>query len=289
MSKPSTGTFHGIIMYSPDQNLIKMNKLRICTKVLILSIGVYKNTAAQLTLSAQLRTRTELRDGQGSPLPKGADPAFFTSQRTRLNLGYNMYRLKFGLSIQDVRVWGQDISTINRTTSPENNGVMLHEAWGEISLTDTTLKNKALSLKIGRQELVYDDQRLIGNLDWLQQARRHDAAVLKYETKAWMLHAGAVLIKTGKMLPALFITVHRQETIHLTSMAVPCIRACSICMREENLLMAVCPSCFLQTSSANIIWIQQTTRLKKPLSRGAGAGQQPAFISITISFEWRKV
>ena len=31
----------------------------------------------------------------------------------------------------------------------------------------------------------------MGELDWLQQARRHDAAVLKYETKSWMLHGGA--------------------------------------------------------------------------------------------------
>lgn len=111
--------------------------------------------------------------------------------RTRLSVGYNMYRLKFGVTLQDVRVWGQDVSTINRTTTPDNNGVMLHEAWAEMLLTDTTLKNKALSLKIGRQELVYDDQRLLGNLDWLQQGRRHDAAVLKYETKAWMVHVAA--------------------------------------------------------------------------------------------------
>ena len=148
-------------------------------------------TEAQLSLSGQLRTRTELRDGQGSPLPKGATPAFFTSQRTRLNVGYNTYRLKFGIALQDVRVWGQDVSTINRTTTPDNNGIMLHEAWAEMLLTDTTLKNKALSLKIGRQELVYDDQRLIGNLDWLQQGRRHDAAVLKYETKGWSVHLAA--------------------------------------------------------------------------------------------------
>jgi hypothetical protein len=149
-------------------------------------------TKAQLSMSAQLRTRTELRDGQGAPLPNGASPAFFTSQRTRLNFGYNMYRLKFGVSLQDVRVWGQDVSTINRITTPDNNGILVHEAWAEMLLTDTTLKNEALSLKIGRQELVYDDQRLIGNLDWLQQGRRHDAAVLKYETKGWMVHvAGA--------------------------------------------------------------------------------------------------
>jgi hypothetical protein len=163
---------------------ISANVVLFCTIVAV-------RTNAQLSMSAQLRTRTELRDGLGAPLPKGAPSAFFTSQRTRLNVGYNMYRLKFGVSLQDVRVWGQDVSTINRTTTADNNGVMFHEAWAEILLTDTTVKNKALSLKIGRQELVYDDQRLIGNLDWLQQGRRHDAAVLKYETNKWMLHVAA--------------------------------------------------------------------------------------------------
>lgn len=144
----------------------------------------------QFTLGAQLRTRTELRDGQGAPKTRGASPAFFTSQRTRLMAGLNSYRLKLGLTVQDIRVWGQDASTINRTTTPDNNGFMLHEAWAEILLTDTLSKDRRLSLKIGRQELVYDDSRLLGNLDWLQQGRRHDAALLKYETAAWTAHAG---------------------------------------------------------------------------------------------------
>lgn len=145
---------------------------------------------AQLTLQGQIRTRTELRDGFGAPLPNDTKAAAFTSQRSRLSLGYSTYRLKFGVSVQDVRVWGQDVSTINRTTTQDNNGFLVHEAWAEIGLTDTTIKNKALSLKIGRQELVYDDHRVLGNLDWLQQGRRHDAAVLKFETKKWQLHTG---------------------------------------------------------------------------------------------------
>jgi hypothetical protein len=148
------------------------------------------HASAQLSLSAQLRTRTELRNGYGAPLSQGTKPAFFTSQRTRVSLGYNYYRLKFYVTAQDVRVWGQDVSTINRTTTQDNNGLMLHEAWTEILLSDTSLRNKALSVKLGRQELVYDDQRLLGNLDWAQQARRHDAALLKYENKAWMAHLG---------------------------------------------------------------------------------------------------
>ncbi len=161
--------------------------------VLALLLVVYQQTTiAQLSLTAQLRTRTELRDGFGAPLPKNATPAFFTTQRSRVTVGYQAYRLKFGVALQDVRIWGQDVSTFNRTTSADNNAIMLHEAWAEMLLSDTAAKSKTLSLKIGRQELVYDDQRLLGNLDWAQQARRHDAAVLKFENKSWMLHlAGA--------------------------------------------------------------------------------------------------
>ena len=146
---------------------------------------------AQMSGAAQLRTRTELRNGQGAPLPEGAPPAFFISQRTRLNLLYNTYRLKLGVSVQDVRVWGQDVSTINKSTTQDNNGLLLHEAWAELLLSDTAFKNSSLSLKLGRQEWMYDDQRLLGNLDWLQQGRRHDALLLKYERASWKLHLAA--------------------------------------------------------------------------------------------------
>jgi len=167
-----------------NRNLIR------CGLSLFFLTTSFLKLSAQLTFSGQLRTRSELRDGQGAPLPEGADPAFFTSQRTRLGLLFTTNRLKLNLTVQDVRVWGQDVSTINRTTTQNNNAFMLHEAWAEILLSDTAARNKAFTLKLGRQELVYDDQRLLGNLDWLQQARRHDAALLKYETGKWMFHGG---------------------------------------------------------------------------------------------------
>ncbi|HTE25188.1 alginate export family protein [Flavitalea sp.] len=158
---------------------------------MILFISTSHHLNAQLSLSGQLRARGEYRSGQGSPIPENADPAIFISQRTRLNLEFNTYRLKFGLALQDVRVWGQDLSTINRTTTQNNNGLMLHEAWAQISLTDTTNKKENLAVKFGRQELILDDQRLVGNLDWLQQARHHDAVIIKYIRNKWNAQAGA--------------------------------------------------------------------------------------------------
>lgn len=152
---------------------------------------IFTTAQAQLTISGQLRTRSEYRDGQGTLSRKDTVPAFFTSQRTRLNVGFSAHRFKVYTSLQDVRVWGQDASSINRITTDTYDGFMVHEAWAEISLVDTGKVVKNFTVKIGRQELVYDDVRLLGNLDWLQQARRHDAAVLKFEHRGWTAHLGA--------------------------------------------------------------------------------------------------
>lgn len=156
-----------------------------------LTVFGYNNSSAQLTVTGQFRERTEARGGQGTLIKEGQKGALFTSQRTRLNVGFTGYRYKVYASLQDVRVWGQDASTINRTTTEVNNGLMLNEAWGEIMLNDTISTIQNLSLKIGRQEIAYDDQKVLGSLDWLQQGRRHDAIVLKYANKGWIADFGA--------------------------------------------------------------------------------------------------
>lgn len=149
---------------------------------------------SQLTVSGQLRTRTEFRNGVGTLRPKDAKPAFFTSQRSRISLQHKWNQVVFRTTVQDVRVWGQDASTISAT---DGNRLMVHEAWAEIILDDKNDSAIArsfadyFSIKIGRQELLYDDSRLLGNLDWLQQARRHDAIVFRLLQKGWQVDLGA--------------------------------------------------------------------------------------------------
>jgi hypothetical protein len=157
----------------------------------MLLIAVTSN--AQLTITGQLRTRTEYRDGVGTLRPKQNKPAFFTSQRSRLVFNYKMNRIVLQASLQDVRVWGQDASTISNA---DGNRLGLHEGWAEIILSNKKDSSFAkspveyFSVKIGRQELLYDDSRLLGNLDWLQQARRHDAMVFKLLHSGWQLDLG---------------------------------------------------------------------------------------------------
>ena len=165
-----------------------------CLATMLLAGSLTLTTVkAQFTLTGQLRTRTEVRNGLGNLVLKGSKSAVFTSQRTRLAFGYKWDRLTFGVTLQDVRVWGQDASSISNA---DGNRLMLHEGWADLTLfnkADTTIRTTGIdlmSLKIGRQELAYDDVRLIGNLDWLQQGRRHDMALLKTIHKGWQVDLG---------------------------------------------------------------------------------------------------
>ncbi|WP_139361634.1 alginate export family protein [Spirosoma sp. 209] len=166
---------------------------RLAMSVIILIVAM-PDLFAQISLTGQIRTRTEVRDGLGNLAPKNSPAALFTSQRTRLTFGYKWDRVTIQTAIQDVRVWGQDAATINNA---DGNRLMVHEAWAEITLAnraDSTIRFRTiqnLALRLGRQELVYDDVRLLGNLDWLQQGRRFDAALLKARHQGWALDLGA--------------------------------------------------------------------------------------------------
>lgn len=124
---------------------------------------------AQFVLSGELRPRTEYRHGYKTLFSEGADPAFLTSQRTRIISEYTAAKAKFGFSIQDVRIWGD----VPQASSSDGH-LAVYQAWGEYFISPK------FSIKAGRQELNYDDSRIFGNVDWAQQGRSHDVFLLKF-------------------------------------------------------------------------------------------------------------
>ncbi|WP_349351621.1 alginate export family protein [Flagellimonas sp. MMG031] len=154
-------------------NTIKKNALLIPIVLLLSQFSM-----AQFTLDGQFRPRTEFRNGYGSLIPKDADPGFATATRARLNAGYQTTNYSFYLSLQDVMVWGE-----NRQLRPddENNSFAIFEAWAKLDL------GSGWSTKLGRQVLSYDDQRILGGVDWTQQGRNHDAAMVKYAKNNFIL------------------------------------------------------------------------------------------------------
>ncbi|WP_242204171.1 alginate export family protein [Aestuariivivens insulae] len=136
---------------------------------------------AQFTLDGELRPRAEYRHGFGNLIADDADAGFGISTRARLNAGFKTEAYQFYLSLQDVMVWGE-----NRQILPydQNNSFAIFQAWAQLNL------GSGWSTKLGRQVISYDDQRIFGGLDWAQQGRNHDAALLKYSKGNFLMDVG---------------------------------------------------------------------------------------------------
>lgn len=149
--------------------------------ILGLMLVCFQFSNAQFTLDGEFRPRTEYRHGFGSLIPDASDAGFGISTRVRLNTSYMTDNYWVYVSLQDIMVWGE-----NRQILPydQNNSFAVFQAWAEIKLGENT------STKVGRQVLSYDDQRILGGLDWAQQGRNHDAALIKYKKDNFMLDFG---------------------------------------------------------------------------------------------------
>lgn len=146
--------------------------------ILGLLLACLQFAQAQFTFDGELRPRTEYRNGFGSIIPEDSDPGFGISARARLNAGYTAESYKVYISLQDVMVWGE-----NRQILPydQNNSFAVFQAWAELNL------GSGWSTRLGRQVLSYDDQRILGGLDWAQQGRNHDAGLIKYKKDKFAL------------------------------------------------------------------------------------------------------
>ena len=143
-------------------------------KVLFISIliSIQFYTFAQFSIDGEFRPRTEYNHGLKKLTAPNTDATIFTAQRTRISFNFENDFMVSKITFQDVRNWG---STPQLAASDGFSA--LHEAWVQVKLA------KSWALKAGRQELVYDDHRIFGNVGWAHQARSHDVAVLKFDKK----------------------------------------------------------------------------------------------------------
>lgn len=130
--------------------LLKKKAITFMLLLFIAKIGL-----GQFSFNGQMVDRFELRHGYGQAIEKGTDPAAFISQRIRLEGKYKVNKLTFYVSFQDVRTWG---STAQLKIT--DNLFSLYEGWAQIHF------DSCFSLKVGRQELNYDNARFLGNVDW---------------------------------------------------------------------------------------------------------------------------
>ncbi len=161
----------------------------LCFILIITSINLQAQES-NFSISGQYRIRTELRHGFRTLAADTSKAAFFVSQRARLIFDYKNEKLTTKISVQDSRTWGDE------EQKKDLAGLQVNELWVQLALS------KEFALKMGRQELVYDDQRLLGNLDWGNSTISHDALLLKYENKEKQLqwHVGGAFNQSGEPL-----------------------------------------------------------------------------------------
>ncbi len=154
----------------------RINWLGLILLLLLPSVAMAQEGKGEFTVKGQLRPRAEYRHGALTPIGDGQKASSFISNRARVNVGYKYDFLSMGFAVQDVSVWGERAQIDGY---PSTTGI--NEAWAQLS------KN-GYFMKFGRQQLTYDDDRILGTLDWHQAGRFHDALKLGYEDVNHQLH-----------------------------------------------------------------------------------------------------
>src|SRR5438128_18957 len=131
----------------------------------------------------QFRARAEIKENgglSGGSFPNrdfrksgAANDDSFLLLREKLHVGYTPWSW-FSLFAE-----GRDSSSTwdIRHPSPEGDFIDLHQAF--VRLGDPA--QFPLTAQVGRQELLYGDERLVGNADWANIPRSFDAAKLRFE------------------------------------------------------------------------------------------------------------
>ncbi len=159
--------------------------------ITIFLLGTTLVTNAQFTISGEFRTRAEINNGLITLPVESSDASFFVSQRTRLNLKYNNDKFTTFLSLQDVRLWGQEDNMTKTGVNFNSGGVDISEAWFDWKFAE------GWGLKTGRQIWDYDDGRILSWRNWNQTALSWDAFLLHLDKDDFRFHFGSSINNTS--------------------------------------------------------------------------------------------
>jgi hypothetical protein len=146
-----------------------------------------KPTNKSLTIDLQMKNRLEYRNGYGNIPADNSSAASFVNQRSRLNIDYkhgNAFNTV--LSLQDARVWGShDPRGLNGT-------IQLFEGYVEPIISPN------FSIRIGRQRIALDNQRLFAENEWRINGASHDAINFRYNKNKLNTELIAAFNQTGE-------------------------------------------------------------------------------------------
>jgi len=134
---------------------------------------------AWLRIRGEFRERMEGFDGAG--FVEDRQDLYYLS-RVRLNATVTPTRLlSFQVQAQDARVARKTVGAVG---TPFKAPLDLRMAFADVGDAKTPV-----AVRVGRQELVYGEQRLVGHVSWLNAARTFDGAKVTFRTPAFSVDA----------------------------------------------------------------------------------------------------
>ncbi|MBW7956935.1 MAG: alginate export family protein [Deltaproteobacteria bacterium] len=137
--------------------------------------------SADVTFNGEYRARGEYRNNQDfndTDTVADDDNRAFIGQRIRLTANAQASDdVSVKITLQDTRLFGADgTNGLLTDTQQTNQQVDIHEAY----LNVTNIFDTPVNFRIGRQELNYGDQRLIGSFGWSNNARAFEGLKFNY-------------------------------------------------------------------------------------------------------------
>ena len=139
--------------------------------------------AAELEATPHVQVRPRVEASTGKDGAEGGETAV-VSQRARLGATMTRDALSVHATVQDVRAWGSESDTLGDFHA---DALDMHEAW-------FAWTGDSATLKLGRQEIALHEHRLVGNVDWTQQGRAFDGALLSLNDGPVSADLGAAVL-----------------------------------------------------------------------------------------------
>lgn len=150
----------------------------------------FQSFVKQVTVGGQARLRAEYRDflAYVNDAPSREDDDVYLL-RLRINFTFTVTDdLEVFIQPQDQRTFGDEASVLGDETNLD-----LHQGFVEFK----SLGGEPLSVKAGRQELSYGDQRLVSPLDWSNVARAWDGVKVRYAPDGFRVEGFYTVVKEG--------------------------------------------------------------------------------------------
>src|SRR3972149_6292779 len=171
MSRPHS--FHRVV-----------RRLLIVLLTIFVVAGLVSISYAEVKLGGELRLRGIMVDNSDTTTAGAKTDGGYLEQRTRLNADAPVYEnAKVVIQIQDSRKWGEKTAIVGTETSNTQitgrdlEALDLSQGYLEIG----KLFDQPLSVRFGRQGMAYGEHRLIGTLEWSNNARRFDGLKLMFK------------------------------------------------------------------------------------------------------------